>query len=516
MRILNKKEFSKTIQSPKGITLIALIITVIVMLILAAVAISAVTGTEGLFKRSQDAADTYKANAEVEKSLLESLINSVEKYNNAGSNSGGNAGGEGGEVVTPEEDTTAPADVTLEATNKTETGFTLSATATDASGVASFKFVVYEGDEEPAEWTTVTATDNVATLEVTGKTTGTEYTCKVKAVDTKGNESDATEIKVTLVEVSRTPLGTEVFTSNKTYDNQATGTYSNPIIPKGFYPVNENGANWGTAEGYKKGLVIEDAVGNQYVWVPVDGTNVKFERYEFGKGTYMTSCSEVLPEALSSSVTLNQGFYIARFEAGVSDAMKAALKNANNGKEVTKLSSDTTATYGTGTYLPVSKQGAIVWDYIKHADGKGNGVPKIASSLYPESSSDYGVVSTLIYGAQWDTALKFIGAYDVGEEGYDRYATNSTGMGNHIGTNGSMATPDVCGASPAFRQKNIYDMAGNVYEWTNEEYNYRPVIRGGFYSSVGSDTPASSRGNIGNGTSSSGYGFRLALYIKTN
>ena len=63
----------------KGITLIALIITVILMLILASVALSAI-GDAGLFDKTQQAADRYNDKVDEEKSLLENLINSVEKY----------------------------------------------------------------------------------------------------------------------------------------------------------------------------------------------------------------------------------------------------------------------------------------------------------------------------------------------------------------------------------------------------------------------------------------------------
>ena len=66
---------------------------------------------------------------------------------------------------------------------------------------------------------------------------------------------------------------------NQTYDGRLKGTYYNPIIPKGFAPINENGADWGSADGYKKGLVITDevneegnSIGNEFVWVPVEGT----------------------------------------------------------------------------------------------------------------------------------------------------------------------------------------------------------------------------------------------------
>ena len=62
MRILNKKEFSKTIQSPKGITIIALIITVIVMLILAAVAIYFVSNSGGNSARTPLGTEVFISN----------------------------------------------------------------------------------------------------------------------------------------------------------------------------------------------------------------------------------------------------------------------------------------------------------------------------------------------------------------------------------------------------------------------------------------------------------------------
>ena len=328
-------------------------------------------------------------------------------------------------------------------------------------------------------------------------------------------------------EYTRAPLGTAVFNENKTYDGLKKGTYDNPIIPKGFYPVNENQAIWGETEGYKKGLVIEDADRNQYVWVPVDGINVSFERVDWKypegdsragasivSGTYSSYNDPTLPNGMSTSITINQGFYIARYEAGVSGDMKEALKTANDGTEVTALTSDTTAKYGTGTYKPVSKSDAMVWSYIKYKDASGYGANLVAKSLYPEDSENYGAISTLIYGVQWDTVLDFIGAYNVGEEGYDIYATNSIGMGNYSGTNEGDLFSEIAysGGSDLFRQKNIYDMAGNAYEWTNEVCGARGVNRGGCYSLSG--TPAATRYNRKTNASASYIGFRVALYVK--
>ena len=279
---------------------------------------------------------------------------------------------------------------------------------------------------------------------------------------------------------------------NQTYSGGTTGSYSDPIIPKGFAPINENGATWGSENGYQYGLVITDevdgegtSIGNEFVWIPVDGTTVKFERYDFKKGLELSECSETVPTEIRESVARNEGFYIARFEAGKS----------NEGSLVTD-----------GSDKPVSKQKATVWNEIAWSDDgtnddtdPGNGAVTVARSMYPVADINYGVASTLIYGTQWDTALKFIGAYDIGEANYNTYATDSSGMGNYSGIGEGDLTaeePAASGSSETFRQKNIYDMAGNVWEWTLEKYSDFRVRRGGNYgSSSGLSNPASNRGS---------------------
>ncbi len=306
-------------------------------------------------------------------------------------------------------------------------------------------------------------------------------------------------------EIIENPIN-QIVNVNQTYSGGTTGSYNDPIIPKGFKPVeNEQdgtiteGAVWGSSEGYKYGLVIQDESGNQFVWVPVDGTTVKFERYDFGKMSSNISSfddlTEIVPEEITTSVNNNGGFYIARYEAGLPEGEISSSVATN------------------GSVKPVSKQGATVWNSIpwgsiNNETTTGNGAVTVARSMYPDDSdSGYGVVSTLIYGVQWDTALKFIGVYNVGEAGYDTYATDSTGMGNYIGTSGrddidsywnsenDNSGPAECGASEGFRQKNIYDMAGNIGEWTMEIYNSDRVVRSGAFGNSGLSTPSSNRVN---------------------
>lgn len=62
---------------------------------------------------------------------------------------------------------------------------------------------------------------------------------------------------------------------------------------------------------------------------------------------------------------------------------------------------------------------------------------------------------------------------------------------------------------------NIYDLAGNVLEWTLENTfndSVPCVDRGGSYGDNSSDYPTSSRNNNGMSYSSSNVGFRLSIY----
>ena len=70
------------------------------------------------------------------------------------------------------------------------------------------------------------------------------------------------------------------------------------------------------------------------------------------------------------------------------------------------------------------------------------------------------------------------------------------------------------GASDTFKVKNIFDLAGNVLEWTMEAVgSANRVSRGGSYDINGSDYPASFRVSYRPTSSRSSVGFRLALYL---
>ena len=300
-------------------------------------------------------------------------------------------------------------------------------------------------------------------------------------------------------------------------------------IPNGFYyvggtkaegvvisdnPDDENkGTSWEVAKTLK---------GNQFVWVPVEDDSAfkTYDGYMMGQiqsdymeenmsmPNFFESCQEPYlfgyateeseHEAMKTSVLEHDGFYVGRYEAGTAGAERG---------EESGITDDV-----------VVKQGANVYNYIGWSNSNdmtnetGGAVQK--AKEFANKKGYTSVTSTLIYGVQWDAIMAWIeprykdsnNAKDLLAE--KNFVADSTGKGNYTG---DLA---VTGSSDEYDQKNIYDLAGNVDEWTMESCNtHSRVIRGGDYSFTGAYSPASTRGYI---YPSNGYvyvGFRLTLYL---
>ena len=114
------------------------------------------------------------------------------------------------------------------------------------------------------------------------------------------------------------------------------------------------------------------------------------------------------------------------------------------------------------------------------------GAVEVARGMYDSSkktttNENYGVVSTLCYGVQWDAALNFIDSNYITNEvevegklqpncATDSYVRKSAGKGWYSGVTGNSthSTGIDVDAQASNKVKNIYDMAGNVWEWTME------------------------------------------------
>ena len=131
-------------------------------------------------------------------------------------------------------------------------------------------------------------------------------------------------------------------------------------------------------------------------------------------------------------------------------------------------------------------------------------------------SNEY-VQTGLITGKAWDTTCHWI---EGSLKSINELASlkDSRYYGNYNNSlspaNENSGTKRTAGFNENWKVKNIYDLAGNVWEWTSEAFSSDFVERGSGCYSYGSDYPVSYRlGGIVSDTRGS-LGFRPRLYIK--
>ena len=443
-----------------GITLIALVITVIVLLILAGVTIATLTGDNGILGKANDA-KTQTEQAKEDENLKIAIA--------------GSYGTDGKLNLKDLKDNLTNQGIDYD---KNNTGFPLE--------------VIVNGEK--------------------------------KKIDANGNVT----VKLESVADSKTK-GTvfdDVTTLEDTYGNQVK-------VPKGFKIASDS------ATEVTGGIVIEDAtytntIGSQFVWIPVgtgenaikkankETVDIALGRYSFTKnsdGTITTSefsdryhtedttashnssygnaiAKDI--EKFKTSANSNHGYYIGRYEAGVVD-YNSSVSTSNSDYKI-----NWTGYTGDNIKL-VCKKEQQVWNYVTQ-----NKASEVSRNMY---GSEAKVTSDLINSYAWDTAIMFIQkcgtesnsstySYTVGE------SSRSTSAPQTTGTNILKATNKID------KQCNIFDMAGNCWEWTTETYsssNMPCVFRGGVYN--GSYFYTSIRYPDGTSTADSYYSFRPLLYL---
>ena len=335
--------------------------------------------------------------------------------------------------------------------------------------------------------------------------------------------------------------------------------------------------HYDTSTSVDTGLVIKDANGNEYVWVVVpkslynntaynsnnakkpssstDYANIEYclqqytATYRNGtdySDTYTADTDNVgwfadataynnLKDSMLKSVYENGGFYVGRYEAGIG-TNRTGIEAQVNGK------------YPVPTTVPVSKADAYPYTYVTRTQAQN-----LASNVNSGTKT-----SSLMFGVQWDLVLAFMSKDTAKITSTDVLTKDSTTIGNYRDSvfqlsqtgqyavfsnlslsstwnpsttattnfvdssrnkiaqssdgNGILVTT---GTSETNKVMNIYDIAGNVYEWTLEltSYTYNPCAnRGGFFYSTGSNYPAAYRGYTSTGSSGYSTGFRVSLF----
>lgn len=237
--------------------------------------------------------------------------------------------------------------------------------------------------------------------------------------------------EVELVEVGKKVISTKK--DNYTDKNGKTAT-----VPAGFAIVPG-------CSDIAEGLVISDVAndventGNQFVWVPVSNmndfktvpgyNNLTLQATPQGEGNYIASYKEPYEESgyqkeveeynkMKASVTNYKGFYIARYEAGKDDSGNVVVIKASN--PYIYVPWGNTMTDVEGTTNTEGKVGAV----------------KLARD-FGTNKSYKDVTSTLCYGVQWDSALKFI------DPSYTGYAKDSTNQGWYNDNYNSTSTGNI-------------------------------------------------------------------------
>ena len=323
----------------------------------------------------------------------------------------------------------------------------------------------------------------------------------------------------------------------------------------------------------ENGLVIEDTEGNEYVWIVVpkslynntaynsnnakkpssstDYANIEYCLKQYTatyrnktdhSDTYAADTANVgwfenetaynnLKNSMLKSVYENGGFYVGRYEAGIGTNRTSKGSTNSDGKYTIE-----------GMPTPVTKADAYPYTYVTRTQAQN-----LASNVNSGTKT-----SSLMFGVQWDLVLAFMSKDTVKIMSTDALTKNSVTIGNYdnstfdlnrgpfytmagpakwhkINENdsygavvnkqkkGGNSTPPVLittGGTEQSNVMNIYDIAGNVNEWTLEKHpniNYPCTSRGGSFVYQSSDS-AYVRFNAETDVSIFNFGFRISLF----
>ena len=436
-----KNNMRLEINSNKGITLIALVITIIVLLILAGVTIASLSGDNGILTRAKEAKEKTEQAQENESKTLSNMENILGVYN-------------------------------FKNINKADTNpaGAVPANSTVVEADASKGIVIKDKNNNEWVWIEVPKTTVFSGLTI-----------------------DTTK---TLTEQNYADIKNKLIAYATTYrKGSATQSYS---WTDEWYA--KDGSTLVTAS--TQNLTEEQKTLN-------NGCGLTYEEY---KSAY---------QKMLKSVYTYGGFWIGRYEAGIEGTTT----------ETTNARTDSSARISIETSpKAISQKDAIPYNNVYCSE---------AQALAKEMTPNNSYTSSLMFGIQWDLVCKYLEVK--GKLAIADINSNSTSWGNYsnvgrtissdkakqttntgstwtaiTGTKPASSVLLTTGASEETNKMNIYDFAGNEWEWTLEQTSdsdYICAIRGGNYFNTGSIYPASFRGGNGTTGANRNLGFRPTLYV---
>ena len=531
----------KKLKEQKAITLVALVITIVILLILAGISIQAITNT-GLFENAKRAVEeskyanaeekvkmavmaSYDENASLNKDLLKDSLNKIDGIN----------------------------------PKVTEVTWDLKV------NVDGYEFTI-------TEYGTVTCVgrNNQDNLPENSKDNPQDAGTEVALKDEWREET---------IRIIKTSNGTEIKDTKKvsTVYAVSVGNGETVPVPKGFFYVGgsmNSGVIISDNEADKYDGKIDKTTheyatklkGNQFVWIPC--TINEYTKIDFGMQN-MASWDRETNTAEEEQIEKYGGFYVGRYEAGVStlDETTNTFKDSvtfNNSASLYNPVGIQSGINGWGwqNYSFIAR-GKVITDsnYPNKATGniveKANSIPYYHADYYTAvemskrlySNNSY-VQSGLITGTQWDMMMKFLsdltnysdmkstqwGNYDnvslTNLRGYYTNVNSSNGSTDGFKSAEGFTTNSgtgsyvllTTGSTEQVLRKGLYDVAGNLWEWTQEAsyvanlgYNttYNTYnLRGGSFCYAYASYPACYRAYGYAPSTDARFGFRPVLYIK--
>ena len=319
--------------------------------------------------------------------------------------------------------------------------------------------------------------------------------------------------------------------------NGKKGNSNNPTIPKGYIPIDTATSTWGdgssapSQDSVNHGLVIKDEKNNEWVWVPVDSatlatmyeessdektlcgttgeTAVKTKLYS--KSEIISGQTRVTPGTTTDS--REPDLVVKKYDGKDDyDSKEEYYKTILEFESKEKMAEAFVADYNE-MIASISKYGGF---YIGRYELSEAGVQKDKATLTntnwynlykkcKELNASEKVETRMIWGCQWDTTMNWL--ISSGAKTSNEVNTDSSSWGNYQGTSVKADDGTTKIKESGTREKlntgkttftmanNIYDLAGNVWEWTQEaDDTGGRAFRGGDYGGGGFVAPASGRG----------------------
>ena len=273
-------------------------------------------------------------------------------------------------------------------------------------------------------------------------------------------------------------------------------------VPGGFKVAEDS------ASEIDEGAVIQDDKGNQFVWIPVDNTSLN-EMYQSASGTKLTGVTtttnvysklrirsgEGYTAGTPSSTSVREPDLVVGSKGTSYDASSSYYQDIL-GYESTQAMAEAMVAEYAATYASIEQyDGFYIGRYeltgsvdvptvqkgqeVLTADIAGNWyyLKKACSNVV--TGDEYGAQSTMIYGNQWDEVMDWLvdtgmssDLVNVDSSSWGNYSDYNTANGYEEGNEryealvGTGVLP--AGSSEYWQANNIYDLAGNCYELTQE------------------------------------------------